>query len=1352
MVTISKQEVDLRNNHPKRNGFTLIELLAVIVILAVIALIAIPQVLKILEKAKKSSFVDSVYGISSIIDNYMSAFILQNDGNIPDETLEFKCNKNGCNLLNDLENYNINGLTSLNFKGKKMVAGSIKASDSGRKIYINFLSDGKYCANGYIDDLIISDDCIKLDTTDPILDENKLKLSSTTNSVTTIVENGFAEDAESGIKQIEIGIYDNDELIEKRILGDKIEYEFKNLLSSKSYQIKVEVTNNNGLISKIEKTVTTKSIGTVKGGIAAPVGYAQSKTVLITFTGNGAYLIRPSVNVRTNIPAVACSNSIDAEYDCEGEIIEENEILNEKKWYKVTSNPILIFESNGSISYKVTDGVNVTQIGSTTVSGVDRTAPTESTFIEEHTTNSITVTASGKDDESGITRYQFSKDGGTTWEPSTPQELNKYTFNALISGTYSIKSRVINGTYVNNGQNSLNTKESNATLVTTGTLGTVSGGLATPVGYAQSKTVLITFTGNGTYLIKPSVNVKTNVVAVTCTSSSDAEYSCNGAVIDINGTLMANTWYKITSNPTLTFESNGSVSYKVTDGVNVTQIGSTTVSGVDRTAPTESTFIEEHTTNSITVTASGKDDESGITRYQFSKDGGTTWEPSTPQELNKYTFNALISGTYSIKSRVINGTYVNNGQNSLNTKESNATLVTTGTLGTVSGGLATPVGYAQSKTVLITFTGNGTYLIKPSVNVKTNVVAVTCTSSSDAEYSCNGAVIDINGTLMANTWYKITSNPTLTFESNGSVSYKVTDGVNVTQIGSTTVSGVDRTAPQITVTYKKADGTAYTSDTWTNQSIIANITATDNGEIDRYQVTYDGANYYDVTTNTYTISNETRTDIWFRAIDKAGNVSSLSDTYIISIDKTPPTINYNYEALGLTNDYSGSYNMGYFNSAISPILTLSDNLSGIDDTAAQIVTWKDGTWLNNAVNLGNYQYRLDMTAGDGLYIPHIIVYDKAGNVTVGTRPTVDLNHLTVWKIDTTPPIVNYNLLGGTYTTNQTVQVTASDSNFRYMNVHVYKDNVFQSAKSVNGTANSSHSVLLDSPGIWTVYTYAVDNAGNKQIQNPDNGGGWYYQNYTITYDRTITFNANGGSVNPASKTVTYGSTYGSLPTPTKTDAKFQGWFTEDGTMVTSSTPVTIIENQTLYAHWLNKYTLKNLVENNGYEDSLNAWIINSPRGSANITIGYTGVKALSFVGSSNGTYIITQQNFVYGAPTVNHKYYGSMMWNGSGVEMQDARFEIWSQDAADGFIVFFHKDNITKWHKLSGIGSISGSTYTSNQWIVRNFIVSSGNSGGIADNLMIIDLTAAFGEGNEPSKEWCDQNIPYFQDYTTVYK
>ena len=42
------------------------------------------------------------------------------------------------------------------------------------------------------------------------------------------------------------------------------------------------------------------------------------------------------------------------------------------------------------------------------------------------------------------------------------------------------------------------------------------------------------------------------------------------------------------------------------------------------------------------------------------------------------------------------------------------------------------------------------------------------------------------------------------------------------------------------------------------------------------------------------------------------------------------------------------------------------------------------------------------------------------------------------------------------------------------------------------------------------------------------------------------------------------------------------------------------------------------------------------------------------------------------------------------------------------------------------------------------------NNGGIAgamwfDGLMIIDLTAAFGAGNEPTNAWCQENIPYFE-------
>ncbi|MBE6606255.1 MAG: CHAP domain-containing protein [Ruminococcaceae bacterium] len=68
---------------------------------------------------------------------------------------------------------------------------------------------------------------------------------------------------------------------------------------------------------------------------------------------------------------------------------------------------------------------------------------------------------------------------------------------------------------------------------------------------------------------------------------------------------------------------------------------------------------------------------------------------------------------------------------------------------------------------------------------------------------------------------------------------------------------------------------------------------------------------------------------------------------------------------------------------------------------------------------------------------------------------------------------------------------------------------------------------------------------------------------------TVTFNANGGTTSTASKSVTYASTYGTLPTPTRSGYTFDGWYTAatGGTKVTSSTNVTITSNQTLYAHW-----------------------------------------------------------------------------------------------------------------------------------------------------------------------------------------
>ena len=66
----------------------------------------------------------------------------------------------------------------------------------------------------------------------------------------------------------------------------------------------------------------------------------------------------------------------------------------------------------------------------------------------------------------------------------------------------------------------------------------------------------------------------------------------------------------------------------------------------------------------------------------------------------------------------------------------------------------------------------------------------------------------------------------------------------------------------------------------------------------------------------------------------------------------------------------------------------------------------------------------------------------------------------------------------------------------------------------------------------------------------------------------LTYNANGGSVSPTSKNLTYGSEYGTLPTPTRSGYTFNGWYTAAtaGSKVSSSTKIGA-SNTTIYAQW-----------------------------------------------------------------------------------------------------------------------------------------------------------------------------------------
>ena len=74
---------------------------------------------------------------------------------------------------------------------------------------------------------------------------------------------------------------------------------------------------------------------------------------------------------------------------------------------------------------------------------------------------------------------------------------------------------------------------------------------------------------------------------------------------------------------------------------------------------------------------------------------------------------------------------------------------------------------------------------------------------------------------------------------------------------------------------------------------------------------------------------------------------------------------------------------------------------------------------------------------------------------------------------------------------------------------------------------------------------------------------WSANTYTVTFD------ANGGSVSPTSRSVTFGGKY-SLPTPTRTGYAFTGWYTSTDSgaqLVDSDTIATATMDHALYAHW-----------------------------------------------------------------------------------------------------------------------------------------------------------------------------------------
>lgn len=118
-------------------------------------------------------------------------------------------------------------------------------------------------------------------------------------------------------------------------------------------------------------------------------------------------------------------------------------------------------------------------------------------------------------------------------------------------------------------------------------------------------------------------------------------------------------------------------------------------------------------------------------------------------------------------------------------------------------------------------------------------------------------------------------------------------------------------------------------------------------------------------------------------------------------------------------------------------------------------------------------------------------------------------------------------------------------------------------------------------------------------------------------------------------------------------------------------------------------------------------------------------------------------------PVVGHKYYGREYIKTVGeTTVSDGRFEVHGGDGVGlNWVYGWNRGNYPEWTLQSAVHQVD--VVNASSYVMRTFKV--GGSGvSYIDGVMLIDLTATFGAGQEPDKSWCDENIPYFEGTQTM--
>ncbi|GGN34888.1 Ig-like domain-containing protein [Deinococcus daejeonensis] len=312
--------------------------------------------------------------------------------------------------------------------------------------------------------------------------------------------------------------------------------------------------------------------------------------------------------------------------------------------------------------------------------------------------------------------------------------------------------------------------------------------------------------------------------------------------------------------------------------------------------------------------------------------------------------------------------------------------------------------------------------------------------------------------LCEDTTAAYTCTAPVTVSNNGEVTYRavVTDSTNQTAEATDTVTVnipvADTTAPLLaTVDVLRNSATSYT----------VNATATDNVAVTKIEFYLDGTLLVSdpaapYTTNmTFTAAQNGTHTLLAKAYDAAGNTSTASQTFAVSIDNVSPAVTVQAAPLALSEPGS---------------VTISAN--AIDDQAVTKVEFYDNGTLVATDTTAPYAATVNYTgAANGTHTLTARAYDAQGN-TAEASVSVTVN------VDVTAPVVTGTATPALLTMPGTVNFAATASDDRAVSKVEFYDNGVLFATDTTAPYEASKAYAFADNGAHSITFKAYDAQNN----------------------------------------------------------------------------------------------------------------------------------------------------------------------------------------------------------------------------------------------------------------------------------